>query len=44
MPWTVALSLPENVTFVRPLHAKNAEDPMLVTLSEIVTDVRPLQP
>ena len=40
-PWTVALSLPEKVTLVRPLHSVNAEYPMLVTLDGIVTDVSP---
>ena len=43
MPWTVAISLPEKVTLVRPQY-RNAPDPILVTLSGIVTDVRPLQP
>ena len=43
MFWTVALSLPEKVTLVSPLHQKNAEDPMLVTLDGIVTDVSLLQ-
>ena len=41
MPLTVALSLPEKVTSVRLLQLVNTDYPMLVTLSEIVTLLRP---
>ena len=44
MPWTIALFLPEKVTFFKPSQPENAEFPMLVTLDGIVADVRPLQP
>ena len=32
------------IAFSRPLQLENAEEPMLVTLLGMVTDVRPLQP
>ena len=44
MPWTVVLVLPEKVTLVSLLQYLNAEDPMFVTLSGIVTLVRPSHP
>ena len=43
-PFTRSASPNETYTLVNPLQPENAEDPMLVTLSGIVTLASPLQP